>query len=126
MPNVGYEKLAPAGWSYAVPSIAMVASYSPWRYSLRAMNMSPWSSATDGLGRVIKVSSNIASCEGQNGDTQGYRIDTYAVRRTRERIVEDLDAKVAVDLGGAVGSDLGKMPVLPPLPWTNAPKDAAK
>lgn len=120
------EKLAPSGWSYAVPSIAMVGSYSPWRYSLRAMNMNPWSSTIDPLGRVIRVSSTIASCEGQNGDTQGYRIDTYAIRRTRDRIVEDLDAKIAVDVGGSVPSAPGKAAVLPTVPWANSPKDASK
>jgi hypothetical protein len=120
------EKLAPSGWTYEVPSIAFVGSYSPWRYSLRAMNMDPWSAATDSLGRVIRISSNIRSCEGQNGDTQGYRIDTYAVRRTRDRIVEDIEAKIVVDTNGSVPNDLGKNPKLPPLPWADIPGDAAK
>ena len=120
------EKLAPSGWSYFVPSISMVSSYSPWRYSLQVMNLNPWSTASDTFGRIIKVSSNIASCVGQNGDTQGYRVDTFAVRRTRDRIVEDADAKVAADLWGSVVSEPGKSPKLPPLPWAGAPKDASK
>lgn len=120
------EKLAPAGWSYLVPSIAKVASYSPWRYSLLVMNMAPWSSTSDTLGRVIKVTSNVTSCEGQNGDTQGYRIDTYAVRRTRDRVVEEVDGKTEGGAGSWVLQQQGKTPTLSPLPWAGLPKDASK